>query len=149
MDPRGLVLPMLLRALALLALLALPLGAANVSYSGAVPNDQPGAPQLHCELVQTTARTTMDPVRCDVAGASRSAMVLRARGAGTGSLIAFVHDHQRTVQVAYMECTVVGAANCNVPLVGRYGVTSSDLELHAVAYGPGGASWVVTVEKSP
>lgn len=140
---------MLFRALALLALLALPLGAANVSYSGAVPNDQPAVPQLHCELAQSTAKAWTDPVRCDVAGPSKAAMVLRARGAGAGSLIAFAHDEQRGVQVAYMECSLVAAANCQVPVGTRYGVTSTSLALHALAYGPGGASWVVTVEKSP
>ena len=147
MPRRALARPMTARALPLLALLALaPLAGADLVNSGTMETDQAHVPQMHCELVQTEPATPADPVRCDLEGALRNAMVMRVRIAGPGHVYAFLFDEARGSQVAQMECTSTLQASCVRMLPGRSGVTGT-LAFHALLDGPGPAVVVATVEK--
>ena len=136
------------RATLLLALLAVPLAAANVTYSGTLASDAQAAPQIHCELVQASPRPSTDPLACNQTGAAKGVTVLRVRGAGVGSMYAGVLNNFGSVQLATLDCTSTGAVECK-KVFSTQGVSSSSVSLYARAWGGGGASWIVTVERVP
>ncbi|HWH09317.1 MAG TPA: hypothetical protein VNX21_08960 [Candidatus Thermoplasmatota archaeon] len=132
----------------LLVLLALlPVAGANFVHSGTYQGDQAHVPQMHCEFVQTEPASRADPLRCELNGPLRNAMVMRVRIAGPGHVYAFLFDEAKGTQVAQVECTSVTQQTCLRVLPGTRGVTSPNLRLHAFLDGTGPAVATVTVEK--
>lgn len=134
--------------LLLVLLASAPLAAADVTYSGNLGTNAQNAPQIHCELVQSAPRPASDPLACNQSGAARGITLLRVRGTGVGSMYAVLHDNVRSTQLATLDCSTAGVVECKQAF-STLGVTSGQVSLHGRAYGGGGASWVITVERVP
>lgn len=142
------------RALLLLVLIAAaPLAAADVTYSGTVGWNAQSVPQLHCDLVQSAPRPASDPLACNQKGSANGITVLRVRGAGVGTMYAGLvnnPDRPDSTQLATVDCASTSVIECkHVFSNTNLGVSSSSVLLYARAWGGGGASWVVTVERVP
>lgn len=131
-------------ALLLLAMLLAPAALADLQNSGQGGNAA-RSPQLHCEMLQTQARTRADPLRCEISGDVQRVTLLRVRMVGTGHVHAYIIDEVRGMQLAQLDCSSTTTTTCGRVIA----PTSTRVGLHAFSDGPGGLLVTATVENAP